>query len=87
MTDGLEYLGFDFGDIAKGAAGVLSGTGNILSGDKRDKGSSKDDVRAAIERQKLEDEKAAAEKKLRTLTTVGVAGAAIIATAYFLKKR
>ena len=81
----LDYLGFDLGDIAKGAAGIFTGTGNILSSDKKDKG--KDDVKAAVERQKLEDAKAAAEKKTQLLTGVGIAAGAVLLTAVILKKR
>jgi hypothetical protein len=90
MTGGLDLLGassvggFDFGDIAKTAGGLLSSTGGILSSDK---GKGKDDVKAAIERQKLEDEKAAAEKKAQALTLVGIAAVAILGTAFYLKRK
>src|SRR6185369_17968109 len=95
MCDGLDYLGcddmdphyltrqqllgFDWMSLAKGAAGALSGTGDLLGpGDKKKGGD--DDVKKALEKQKLEDEKKRAEASATTmkivLGVVAVLGAA-----------
>lgn len=69
-------IGFDWMNIAKGAAGALSGAGDILSSKDDKKGGGKDDVKAALAQQKLEDDKRKAESSALTMKIIlgGVIG-------------
>jgi hypothetical protein len=90
MSNGLDYLGcdeltpyngagallgFDWMNLAKGAAGALSGTGDLLSSGDKKKGGGDDAVKLALEKQRLEDEKKKAESSATTMKIVlGVVG-------------
>lgn len=95
MSDGLDYfgcdemapyngggalLGFDWMNLAKGAAGALSGTGDLLSSGDKKKGGDDDAVKKALEKQKLEDEKKRAESSATTMKII-LGGVAALAAA------
>lgn len=81
---GFDYLGvvvggMDFTDIAKGAAGLLSGTGGMLSAKGKDDKGKGGDVQAAVERQRLLDEKRHAEESAaRSRLVIGIGGGAAL---------
>jgi hypothetical protein len=94
MSDGLDYLGcdemapydgrgallgFDWMNLAKGAAGALSGTGDLLSSGDKKKGGDDDAVKKALEKQRLEDEKKKAESSALMMKIILGAVAALAA--------
>jgi hypothetical protein len=101
MSDGLDYLGceeapssggallgFDWMNLAKGAAGALSGAGELF-GDKDKKKGGDDAVKAALEKKRLEDEKQKAQSSATMMKIVlgVVAGLAALTGVALIARR
>jgi hypothetical protein len=74
-------LGFDYMSLLSGGAGLLSGAGGLMSGGG---GAGGGGAAAAAEKQRLQDEKARAEKSASTMKTIlivvgSIAGLGLIA--------
>jgi hypothetical protein len=67
---GAETLGFNWMDLAKGAAGVASGAGGLLS-------PKKEDSAAEAQRRRLEEEKRRAEESASQMKIVALAAGAM----------
>lgn len=87
-VDGLDLIGFDWMQLAKGAAGVLQGAGGLLSGGGGGAANAAAVQAALIEKQRLEDERRRAEEDAqRTRLYLGIGGVAAAGTIFALLLR